>query len=388
MAIFRTATADAAPAATFVTPGTDADWLAKAKHFYAKSSFGLKRRATFYSSMADFSETQIAPYAALTEMLGVARKRRTQRGLVPVYSAMMATMQAGEGLAAAVIPWVPAAEAIMLRGAASAGPSVLTGALRELGQLLERQAQARILLIKTILSNAFALLVVIGVIIQLITTLVPILSKSATPAARERMHFAIVYFTVGQAVLDYGLYVLAGVIVLSIVIAVSLPMWVSDRRKVFDQYIPPWTIYQSLQATLFLSTTAAMMRAGITLNSVLTDLSSLGSRWMRSNMARMKSVLDSGAGAIAALVEGPLPNPTVDILQVYRLIPDFENVMTKLAEANFVSYERSIKRISIVLGAIVTVVMLGFALATIMAMFNFTDAIRATATAAQSAAGG
>lgn len=381
MAIFRTDSTGAAAAAVVATPGPDADFMARAKHFYAKASFGLKRRATFYTSMADFSETQIAPYAALTEMLTVAKRRTSQRGLVPVYSAMMAKMQAGEGVAAAVIPWVPASEAIMLRGAAAAGPAVLTSAMRELGQLLERQALARMLLIKTVVTNAFALLVVIGIMIQLITTLVPILSKSATPAARDKMHFAIMYFTIGQAILDYGLYALAGAIVLAIVVGVSLPMWVSDKRKVFDQYIPPWTIYQSLQATLFLSTTAAMMRAGITLNSVLTDLSSLGSRWMRSNMARMKAVLDSGAGAIAALVVGPLPNDTVDILQVYRLIPDFEHVMTKLAEANFESYERSIKKVSVVMGGIVMALILGFALATIVAMFNFTDAIRSTTSA-------
>ncbi|MGH8156529.1 MAG: type II secretion system F family protein [Rhodanobacter sp.] len=351
-------------------------------------SFSLDVRSGFYTAMADFSDAGVAPYAALQEMLGVARDRWMKRSLVKVYVGIMDVMKTGVGLPAALAPWIPSAEASMLRGAQEAGPEVLNQAFNELGGVLKRQAMARNMFLKVIGMNTLNLIVMLGVLLYIIFTLVPETDKLVTPAMEPKMAFAAAYFAIGEWLISYGLYLLGAVILAIGGVIYALPNWASKRRRVFDQYIPPFSIYQRFQATMFLSSTASMMRAGITLNSVLEDLAQYGSKWMRFHVRNMQDVLDAGLGDVKALSAGPLPNDTSDTLRVYRLIPNFRDVMSRLSEANFKSFENSIVTIAFILEMSSMLLMTAFGAATVYAMFQFSDAIKASAQAAQQAAGG
>lgn len=360
-------------------------WLA---HAWDKLAFGVRTRADFYTSMADFSNSGIAPYRAIGEMRGVAEDRITKRSKVKVYSGILAVLDEGRGLSAAVAPWVPAAEATMLRGAEAAGPNVLIQTFTELGTLLTRQAEARIKLLKALGANIGAMVVMIGIMVEIVSTLVPELARSITPAQAVKMPFAMAYFGISEWILEYGVFLAIGFVLFCIFIAVLLPTWASDRRRFLDQYIPPFSLYQRLQATMFLSTTAGMMRAGVTFNSVLADLGAFGSRWLRFHIANMSDVLKSGAGEVQAIAAGPLPNDTADKLRVYRLIPAFQDVMTRLAESNFKAYESSIAVLSGVMSLVSMLMMTIFGASTVIAMFDFSDAMRASAQAVQHIAGG
>lgn len=360
----------------------------KLKHAFDKLAFGVKVRSEFYTSMADFSEAGIAPYQAISDMLVVAQRRFSKKSRAKVLRSVLAVVEEGHGLPLALNPWVPSSEAVMLRGAESAGPETLIQTFRELGSLLARQAEAKAKLWKAVGINLGMLAVMVGVMFQVISTLVPLLHQSATPGIAAKMPFAVAYFTFSQWFIDNGLFLLIGIAIFSVIVGISLPTWTSDWRRPLDQYVPPYSVYQKLQATLFLSSTASMMRAGITLNTVLADMGEFGSRWMRHHVGRMKAVLDSGAGEVQAIAIGPLPNDATDALQVYQRIPRFQDVMTRLAEANFKSYESSIATISAVMSLFSMFLMTAFGASTVIAMFQFSDAMQASAQAAHAALGG
>lgn len=357
-------------------------------HAWNKLSFGLSVRAEFYMAMARYAKRGVAPYAVLEELLGVARDRWSKRSLVKVYVSLMEVMKTGVGLPAALEPWIPAPEAAMLRGAQEAGPEVLNQAFLELGEVLIRQGKARGQIMKVIGMNAVNLIVMIGVLLYVLFTLVPEADKQVTPAMAPKMAFAEMYFSGGEWLIRNGAYLLIGLMLLIGWVMYLLPNWGSPRRRVWDQYIPPFSVYQRLQATLFLSTTASMLRAGIALNFILEDLAKFGTKWMRYHVKNMQAVLDSGQGSVNALAIGPLPNDTADALRVYRLIPDFKDVMSNLSEANFAAYERSIATIALVMEMVSMLLMTSFGAATVIAMFQFSDAVKASAQAVQQAAGG
>lgn len=362
--------------------------VAPARSWWDRLAFGLTVRAEFYTAMADFSKSGIAPYPGIMEMLGVAKDRWSKKWLVKVYTDITNTLETGVGLPTALAPWIPPAELSMLRGAEEAGPAVLNTTFGELGNLLLRQSKARGKLYMVLGMNAFNLTMVIGVMMMVLDTLVPVIDKISTPALAAKMPFAMAYFGASKWVINEGLYLLLGIIAAGFGIAWSLPNWASEHRRVLDQYVPPYSVYQRLQATLFLSTAASMMRAGITLNKVLKDANQFSSKWMRHHIQKMLNELGAGHGEVNALSKGPLPNDTADTLRVYRLIPKFQDVMTRLSEANFIAYEKSIDRIASISAYFSMFLTTGFGVATTIAMFNFSDAIQAASTAVQHAAGG
>lgn len=362
-------------------PGGDISLWNRVTGFYDRLAFPLLIRAEFYSAMADFGSSRIAPHAAIAEMSKIARRRWSKKSLVRVYEDILATMAEGaegKGLARALIRWVPPSEAVMLLGAQASGPETLNAAFRELGQLLGRQAEAKKKLRKSFGVNLFNLALIVGVMFEVIESMVPVVDKSATPAAQAQMPFAMLYFSVSEWLLRNGLLLLGSGAIFTAFIAWCLPNWYGERRRFFDTWVPPFNIYQRLQTTLFLSTAAAMLRATITLNAIISDMAENSTPWLTYHLQTMERALKDGAGPVEALSKGPLPNDTADSLSVYRLIPRFQDVMTRLSEINFKLYEQSIETISSAMGIASTFVMAGFSVATMIAMFQFADAMKSS----------
>ena len=306
----------------------------------------------------------------------MARRRWSKRMLVKVYEDIMAAGAKGAGLPRALRRWIPPSESVLLLGAQAAGPETLNATFAGLGRLLGRQAETKSKLMKAMGVNLGNLGLMIAVMVEVIATMVPIVDKSVTPAAAAKIPFAMGYFRVSEWTLHHGWYLLLGVVAFCTGVAWALPNWSGERRRFFDQWIPPFTLYQRLQTTLFLSSSAAMLRAGITLHTIVEDMQAYSSRWMRFHLQTMEDVLKRGQGEVSALAAGPLPNDTADSLRVYRLIASFQDVMSRLSEANFKRYERSIRMISDFLSVFSTFLMAAFALCTLIAMFTLSDAMR------------
>lgn len=376
--------APATPAPTATIPVSQATATAptftdRCYHAYKKLAFGLPARAAFYLTIADCATANLVPTGTIEDMRDVAQERWLKRKMVAIYQDLLDTLSTGAGLPAALAPWIPPAEAAMLRGAKEAGPEALTRAFAELGTLLGRQAEARRQLWKALASTGGSLLLMLAVMVEVVKAMVPTVVRSITPAAEGKMPFAMAYFTGASWVLAHGLWIVVACIAIVAGLVYALPNWASERRRFFDQYVPPFSLYQRLQATLFLSSAAAMLRAGIVLDAILMDMATYSTRWMHFHLMTMKAVLDSGDGQIASLSVGPLPNDTADTLRTYRRIPNFQDVMTRLAEMNFAAYERSIKALAVAMSVFSQFLMAAFALATMVSMFQFADAMRALA---------
>lgn len=353
-----------------------------------KFAFGLKNRAAFYADMDAFTGAGIPAFQAIERMAAIARRRGKTRRLANVYGAVMASMRGGESLAKAIAPWAPAAEAVMITGAETAGGDVLRMAFRELATLLDRQQKMKTKLYAVMSGNVGILVVIVAEIFYIMSIMVPALKRAMTPDVAKRMVFAPYYFSFGDFVLHDGWIVLLLAGLIFAAVTWSLPNWTTRHRDWFDAHMPPWSLYKRLQATFFLSTAAAMMRAGITLKSVVADMQRFGSKWAQMHLSVILRSLESGKQEVVALASGMLPRDTNDRLEVYSLIPDFTKIMSRLADDNLVIYEKAIDRLGKVMGTVTVLVFALFLAATLIAIFDFTNAMNQSVEAMRHVGGG
>lgn len=360
--------------------------------FLDKLAFNLRRRSEFYADMASFMSADIPPFQALVLMEEIARKRSGTRRLANVYRHTLRAMPGGASIAVALAPWVPGNEAVMMVGADSAGPVVLRQAFLEMAGLLDRQQKAKKKLFKTLFSNGVSLGAIVGVMYFIMSMVVPQLQSSITPAMASQMSFAPVYFAFGRGFINYGGVVGVGMVVLAALVTWSLGNWSRSyrwwSRRWFDVHLMPWTLYARTQATFFLATTSAMMRAGIPLKTVVTDMVPFASTWMRAHLRKLLRDLESGRPEVDALGAGMLPRDTSDRLKIYALMKDFTGIMTRLSNDNFVVFEESIDKISAVLQLISLLMLAAFAASTLIAIFDYSRALQASVSAVRSSAGG
>jgi type II secretory pathway component PulF len=131
-----------------------------------------------------------------------------------------------------------------------------------------------------------------------------------------------------------------------------------------------------MQATFFLSSTAAMMRSGIPLKTVVTDMVPYASPWLRTHLSKMLRGLEQGKSEVEVLGGGVLPEDSAARLQVYELMPDFSGIMNRLSEDNFVAYEDAVERIGGALKTFTFILLVTFAAVTLFAMFDWSNAFQ------------
>ena len=357
-----------------------------------RAAFNLRRRGAFYADMAAFMDSDIPPFQAIEKMESIVRRRRSTARVARVYRMILRDLKSGKPLASSLAPWVPGNEAVMLVGAEKAGPAVLVMAFRELSTLLDRQQKARAKLRAALLSNGLVFAVILGVIFEVVKIMVPELVRSETKDMASRMTFAPYFFAFGQGVIHYGAFVAIAIVLLCAVVWWSLPNWTRHfsflSRRWLDNHIVPWTVYKRSQATFFLSTTAAMMRSGIPLKVIASDMLPFASKWMRLHLRRVLGDLEAGRSEVDALGGGMLPLDTSDRLRIYALMKDFTAIMTRLSEDNFVIYEKTIDGISALMKTLSILVLGLFAASLLFAIFDYSNALQASVNAMRSAAGG
>jgi len=347
-----------------------------------RRAFSLKRRAAFYADMAAFMDAQVPPFQALTKMEAIARKRRQTRRLANVYRHVLRRMPGGDSLAVALAPWVPGNEAVMLVGADTAGSVVFRHALGEMAVLLDRQLKAKQKIRKMLIFNGMTLTVIVGVIAFIMKLVVPQLRTSATPDMLTKMSFAPSYFAFGQWVIDDGAFLAVAIAVIALAVGWSLNHWVRSwpwwSRRWFDEHLMPWTLHARTQATFFLATTSAMMRAGIPLKTVVTGMLPFSSPWMHHHLRRLLRDLELGLPEVDALGSGLLPTDTGDRLKIYALMNDFTGIMTRLSADNFATFEASVEQLDAFLRLITLLLLALFIVSTLFMVFDYANAMQSS----------
>jgi type II secretory pathway component PulF len=358
-------------------------------------AFRLQYRCAFYTDIAAFMSANIPPYRALKQMEMIARKDKSTRVLARIYRRMMTLMEGDKKTVGPVLPTsepsaansksksfataisiaVPDSEAIMLLGAERAGQEAFVMAVRELAAFLTRQNKATWGLRKAVGKAFINVAVIVGLVYFMSIMVVPILQRTAKPAMLEKMRFAPYYFTFCHGFVRW--FPLFALVFIALLIAswASLPRWTPKFRYLsrnwFDRHLMPWTLYKQTQATFFLSGTAGMLRAKNPLKGVVERSVPHASPWYRYHLSRMIDDLTDGKSEVEAIAGGLLPKVVANRLLVYQLIPNFTEIMTRLADDTFTGFEQAIEQFSDKAKSWSVIALLVFGITTMFAIFDY-----------------
>ncbi|EEC8031223.1 type II secretion system protein F [Escherichia coli] len=132
----------------------------------------------------------------------------------------------------------------------------------------------------------------------------------------------------------YLMYLIAFLIMLTVIIIFTLPYWTGKIRSKFD-LIPPWSIYRSVIGCGFLLSLSSLITAGIPTPEAIRIISRNASPWYRERLTVIRLILLNGAPNIgeALYISGfsfPSKNMVMDI-RSYAALDGFEMMLERLS---------------------------------------------------------
>jgi len=217
--------------------------------------------------------------------------------------------RSGITLSEAMEGWVPTGELYMIRAGEESGTLAKSlGAIQAIGEK-SKQMQAAV---SYAVGYPVFMLVLISLILWMFgVNLIQNMRMSAPESVINAMGSTV---TMADFVQHWGLYVVAAIFVLIMVIVFSLARWKGPWRSRFDMY-PPWSWYRILQGSGFLLGMSALLGAQVPLKRSLEILEEQGNPWIRERIASAREQVLRGHNLGEALRIGKynFPDPAVAV---------------------------------------------------------------------------
>jgi type II secretory pathway component PulF len=237
--------------------------------------------------------------------------------------------RAGVTLSEAMNGWIPSGELYMIRAGEESG--TLPKALAAIQSVGEKARQMREAVMFAVGYPVFMVILLSFVLYMFGVQLIDNMRKSAPPNVMAAMGGVA---GVSDFVKNWGLWVLALVVIVCIIIASTLPRWKGPLRSKFDMF-PPWSWYRILQGSGFLLGLSALLGAQVPLKRSLEILEEQGNPWIkeRINSARQEVLRGRNLGEALRVGKFNFPDPSVAIdLEILSERADVGSVIEQVAE--------------------------------------------------------
>lgn len=337
------------------------------KRWWTRFSFNVRRRRDFYTDLAAFDRAGIPPYQAIQRVRQVARPRRSLKWLVRLLNPVIRAGGEGAGIAQAMRPWIPAEEAAMLAAGEKGGH--LADALSELSGLLAKRLEIRAALKKNLLLAGIMMVVLIGLMWFILKTVLAQATTLVTPEVFAKLEIAPGYIAFGQFFLKWLWLIAILATAIGVGVSVSLPRWKPSRVRMWlDRKMVPWSLYARVQASFFLISAAAMMRAGQPFRAAAEDIQRFAAPWAKTYVRRMLARLAGGQDEVHAMQVGMLPWDVEDRLTVYAMLPEFREVMQATARDSMGQLLRRVDLIGNIIRVSIMAILALFIIATLASL--------------------
>ncbi|MCL2468744.1 MAG: type II secretion system F family protein [Alphaproteobacteria bacterium] len=217
--------------------------------------------------------------------------------------------RAGQGLSEAMDGWVPDADIYMIRAGEESG--AMAKSLKSIQTMGERAKQMRAAVTYAIAYPGFMLLLVAGVLWMFGVQLIQNMRKTAPPSVMAAMGGV---GAVSDFIANWGIWILVGIFVAVIIIAVTMPVWTGKIRIKLDKY-PPWAWYRVVQGSGFLLGLSSLLGSQVPLKRALEILEEQARPWLRERVHAARQEVLRGRNLGEALRTGGynFPDPSVAI---------------------------------------------------------------------------
>jgi type II secretory pathway component PulF len=325
---------------------------------WAKHTFTPKLRARLYRKLAARLENGVRlrdTIASLHERAATHGKTETLAIILPD---VLHTLDRGEGLAAALMPWVNSLECTAIASGEKSGKMVETlrhsadslGDVREIVKTIRNNMAYPLLLFITIIATAYF----IGAwFLPEMTALAP---------ASQFTDVALSLYWFSAFVQSAWFWIILAALVGSIITIIKLlPVaFGDDRFRVYLDKVPPWSIYRLVVGSSFLVTLSALLQSGIALQEALILINKYASPYLS---VRLNAILDEirkgrNFGDALDATEYRFPDDEIiDDLIVYSTLPHFEQVLYEYGKNWMAEGLETIKEQAIILQTIAFLIM-------------------------------
>lgn len=305
---------------------------------FAKFQFGLKQRASLYRKIASFARQGVPIYTAIERFVDEYSKKRGDPRVL-IMQEWLLRMRDGNTFGQALQGYAPEAELMLIQAGEAQGD--LSRGIEKAIFVTESVARIRSAVISGLAYpvTVFALLIVMIYLFAI--KVVPQLTQILPPEKWPEGPPQILY---GMSVLvrDYGLWITFA-LVFGVVLSIkTLGVFRGPLRKAFD-YFPPWSIYKTLQSSVFLITVSSLMSAGISINAALLRIREIVPPYVADYIGLMIDRLAMGESNGSSVDVGFLPYDTAVDIRILGQTADFQSLLQMLGEE---TVENDVQRIT------------------------------------------
>ena len=311
-----------------------------------------EKRRRIYETLSSMLKNDMSLTQSLESLIDIARrvKNHGQRALLERWLTRVVDGQ----LFAVAAAELPESDRVILSAGEDA--SGLADILERVLFLEDARKAMRSELINGLSKPAILLFAIIGLMVMITTSIVPVYAEQIPMEEWKGMALALsglAYFTV---------YILPGVIVvfiLALIVALwSCSIWTGPIRQRFDRF-PPWSIYRIIEGSAFLIAIGTMAKS-MAISDAVQRLHAKAGPWLRERTGRAIGNLDNGDLLASAFYKTGINFPQSDILYellAYEKLDNFNDILLKLAMQ---SLQKTLGSIKLQMSILNTVSMLLF----------------------------
>ncbi|NTZ47722.1 pilus assembly protein PilR [Lelliottia aquatilis] len=338
------------------------------RYWVYRHSFSGKDRRAFYEQLAFMLDSNKSVARAFSEMRAIVTDfgRKDDPLAYLLTDCLNAISGHGGTLESTLAEWIPEQEAALISAGYQTGR--IAESLRNAITLIEGKKRIISTVVGACLYPLILLSVAVGMLNIVAQRLVPELSKISPTA---NWHGPVSFLATSAMIISqHGVTIAVVLAILLVAVFISLPYWTGRLRSYADN-LPPWSVYRTLQGTVFLLNMASLLKANISTLNAIRLLNRFSSAWMKERLEATENQIQQGEHLGKALKGTGLNFPSREcVTQLYVLTDSdgYEDIVERYAknwlELTIAGIERWAKILSIL--AILTNV--GFILTILMAI--------------------
>ena len=223
-------------------------------------------------------------------------------------------MNNGRKLSEVILPWVSAEEGMLILAGEQSG--TLDEALDSVVKVTRAGSAIRGAVVSGLAYPLFLLMLAFGALYFFGFRIIPAFQKAAAPEAWTGL--ARTMIQAAGIIQHWLLWMVAGVLLLVIAFFLALPRWNGVPRVILDRHVP-FSIYRVMQGSSWLIALAALVQAGMRIETAIDQLGRNASAWCRVRCNSALKGLRAGRDLGESLARSGYEFPDREIISDIRL---------------------------------------------------------------------
>lgn len=341
----------------------------------AKLSFGVQTKTRLMRQMQRLNKAGISTTASLDMLYNLYSQngKKPKDSTAIVVNEWRKKLKSGRSLAKSLSGWINKSEEMIIE--AGEQSNKLSEAM---GDALDASTAARRIRKTIITAMAYPMVMLVALFLMLYgfsTGIVPSFAQIVPPT--QWTGNAARMYSLSQFVINWMVFLVAGIVALGIVTVVSLPNLKGPIRTTLDK-LPPYSIYKVFAGASFMMSLRGFIAAGIPVPEALRRIARGSSPYVRSRTEAILAQVNAGHNLGEAMTKAKQNFPDPDIngeISIYAGLDDFAKNLDILAKEWIEGAVERTQKTSKVFSNMMLVLLAGTIMFMVMSMFELQDII-------------